>query len=167
MKPKVAEALLELANFFQAQEKGKSMIQAKSGDTVRVHYHGTLEDGSVFSSTYEEKEPFEFTIGKGSVLPGFEKAVIGMSEGDTRTIMVAPEDAYGQHKKEFVFAMDRAQAPVNLKLELGKRLQIHTNQGTRALATITAITENSVILDANDPLAGKTLQFEIELIEVL
>jgi FKBP-type peptidyl-prolyl cis-trans isomerase 2 len=94
-------------------------------------------------------------------------AVIVMDKGDTKTISVPPEDAYGQHRKEFVFAMDRAQAPVNLRLELGKRLQIHTNQGTTAIATITAITENSVILDANDPLAGKTLKFQIELIEIL
>jgi peptidylprolyl isomerase len=143
------------------------MAQAKQGDTVRVHYHGTLEDGAVFSSTYEEKEPFEFTIGKASVLPRFEKAVIGMNEGDTRTISVPPEDAYGQHKKEFVFVMDRTQAPVDLKLELGKRLQVRSNQGKPTVATITAITEDSVILDANDPLAGKTLKFQIELIEIL
>jgi peptidylprolyl isomerase len=143
------------------------MAQAKQGDTVRVHYHGTLEDGAVFSSTYEEKEPFEFTIGKESVLPSFEKAVIGMKEGDTRTISVPPDDAYGQHKKEFVFVMDRAQAPADLKLELGKRLQVRSNQGTSTVATITALTEDSVILDGNDPLAGKTLKFQIELIEIL
>jgi FKBP-type peptidyl-prolyl cis-trans isomerase 2 len=143
------------------------MAQAKQGDTVRVHYHGTLEDGTVFSSTYEEKEPFEFTIGKGGVLPKFENAVIGMKAGDTKTISVPPEAAYGQHKKEFVFVMDRAQAPASLKLELGKRLQIRTNQGTTAIATITAITADRVILDANDPLAGKTLNFAIELLEIL
>ena len=143
------------------------MAHAKQGDTVRVHYHGTLEDGTVFSSTYEEKELFEFTIGKASVLPRFEKAVIGMNEGDTRTISVPPEDAYGQHKKEFVFVMDRAQAPVDLKLELGKRLQVRSSQGKPTVATITEITEDSVILDANDPLAGKTLKFQIELIEIL
>jgi peptidylprolyl isomerase len=143
------------------------MAQVKQGDTVRVHYHGTLEDGAVFSSTYEEKEPFEFTIGKQSVLPGFEKTVIGMNVGETRTVTISPENGYGQHKKEFVFAMDKAQAPANLKLELGKRLQVRTNHGTTAIATITAITEDSVILDANDPLAGKQLQFKIELIEIL
>jgi peptidylprolyl isomerase len=142
------------------------MAQAKPGDTVRVHYHGTLEDGIVFSSTYEEKEPFEFTIGKESVLPSFEKAVIGMNEGDTKTISVAPENAYGQHKKEFVFVMDRTKAPPDLTLEIGKRLQVRSNRGTPALATITAITADSVILDANDPLAGKTLKFKIELIEI-
>lgn len=143
------------------------MAQVKQGDTVRVHYHGTLEDGTVFSSTYDEKEPFEFTIGEQSVLPSFEKTVIGMNVGDTRTVTISPEDGYGQHKKEFVFAMDKAQAPANLKLELGKRLQVRTNQGTTAIATITVITEDSVILDANDPLAGKQLEFRIELIKIL
>ncbi|HAA02946.1 MAG TPA: peptidylprolyl isomerase [Syntrophobacteraceae bacterium] len=143
------------------------MAQAKQGDTVIVHYHGTLDDGKIFSSTYEEKEPFEFTIGKQSVLPTFEQAVIGMNEGDTKTISISPENAYGQHKKEFVFVMDRAQAPNDLSLEIGKRLQVRTNQGTTAIATITAITDENVILDANDPLAGKTLTFKIELIQVL
>jgi peptidylprolyl isomerase len=143
------------------------MAQAKQGDTVRVHYHGTLVDGTVFSSTYDEKEPFEFTIGKQSVLPKFEQAVIDMKKGETKTIYVSPQEAYGQHKKEFVFVMDRAQAPAGLNLEIGKKLQVRTNQGTTAIATITAITDDRVILDANDPLAGKTLTFKIELIEVL
>ncbi len=143
------------------------MAQAKQGDTVRVHYHGTLDDGTVFSSTYEEKEPFEFTIGEDSVLPKFGKAVIGMNEGDTKVISIPPEDGYGQHKKEFVFVMDRANAPVDIKLEIGKRLQVSSNQGKKSIATITAITEDSVVLDANDPLAGKSLTFKIELIKVL
>jgi len=142
------------------------MVQAKQGDMVRVHYRGTLEDGAVFSSTYEEKEPFEFTIGEGSVLPGFEQAVIGMNVGDTRSISIPPEEAYGQHRKEFVFMMNRSQAPAGLNLELGKRLQVRANRGKTTIATITAITEDSVLLDANDPLAGKTLKFEIELIEI-
>jgi peptidylprolyl isomerase len=143
------------------------MAQAKQGDRVRVHYHGTLEDGTVFSSTYEEKEPFEFTIGKGSVLPRFEQAVIGMKVGDTRSISISPEEAYGQHRKEFVFVMDRTHAPVRLNLEVGKKLEVRTTQGKMAIATITAITEDGVILDANDPLSGKTLNFEIELVEIL
>ncbi len=149
-----------------AKERVKSMVQAKQGDTVWVHYHGTLEGGTVFSSTYEEKEPFEFTIGKGNVLPGFEQAVIGMSVGDTRSISIHPEEAYGQHRKEFVFVMNRAQAPAGLNLELGNKLQVRTNGGKMAVATITAITEDSVVLDANDPLAGKTLNFEIELVKI-
>ncbi len=143
------------------------MAQAKQGDTVRVHYHGTLEDGTVFSSTYEEQEPFEFTIGQQSVLPRFEMAVIGMNEGETRRISLSPEEAYGQHRKEFVFAMDRTQAPPNLELELGKRLQVRTNRGDNVIATITQVTPDSIVLDANDPLAGKTLQFTIELVKIM
>jgi len=143
------------------------MAQAKQGDTVKVHYHGTLEDGTVFSSTYDEKELFEFTLGKQSVLPKFEEALIGMNEGEKKSISIPPEEAYGLHKKEFVLEMDRAQAPPDLQLEVGKRLQIRSNEGKTAVATITAITENSVFLDANDPLAGKTLKFDIELIEIL
>jgi len=143
------------------------MTKAKPGDKVRVHYTGTLEDGTVFSSTYDENEPFEFTIGEKSVLSSFADAVIGMNEGDTKTISVPPEDGYGQHRKEFVYNMERAQAPANLDLEIGKRLQIRLHTGKTAIVTIRAITEDSVILDANDPLAGKTLKFEIELVKVL
>jgi len=142
------------------------MARAKQGDMVRVHYHGTLEDGTVFSSTYEEREPFEFTIGEGNVLPGFEQAVIGMEVGDTRIISIPPEEGYGQHRKEFVFVMNRAQTPGGLNLELGKKLQVRTSQGKMAIATVTAISGDSVVLDANDPLAGKTLYFEIELVKI-
>lgn len=143
------------------------MTKAKPGDKVRVHYTGTLEDGTVFSSTYEENEPFEFTIGEKGVLSSFADAVIGMKEGDTKTISVPPEDGYGQHRKEFVYNMERAQAPANLELEIGKKLQIRLHTGKTAIVTIRAITEDSVILDGNDPLAGKTLKFEIELVKVL
>jgi len=132
-----------------------------------VHYSGSLEDGTIFSSTYEEDEPFEFTIGEANVLPSFQNAVIGMNEGETKTISVPPEDGYGEHKTEFVLKMERAQAPPDLELEVGKRLQIRLNDGTTRVVTILAIDEDSVILDANDPLAGKTLQFEIELIQII
>lgn len=143
------------------------MTCAKHGDTVRVHYHGSLVDGTVFSSTYEEGEPFEFTIGEQKVLPKFEQAVIGMSQGDTKTICISPEDAYGEHKREFVFAMDRSQAPAGLTLAIGKKLKVRTHQGVTVVATITDLTDDSVVLDGNDPLAGKTLTFKIELLEVL
>ena len=143
------------------------MQQAKSGDKVKVHYSGTLEDGTVFSSTYQEREPFEFTIGEGKVLPSFETAVVGMREGQQKTITLPPEEGYGEHKKEFVFCMDKSQAPAHLDLQVGKRLQVRLSGGIKAIATIQAVTEDSVILDANDPLAGKTLQFEIELLEIM
>jgi len=150
---------------FETDKEGK-VDQAKSGDRVIVHYSGCLEDGTIFSSTYEEDEPFEFTIGEKNVLPSFQDAVIGMKEGEKKTISVPPEDGYGEHKKEFVLKMERAQAPPDLELEAGKRLQIRLGDGTTRVVTILAITEDSVILDANDPLAGKTLQFEIELVEI-
>jgi len=143
------------------------VAQAKSGDKVIVHYSGSLEDGTIFSSTYEEDEPFEFTIGGKDVLQSFQDAVIGMSEGETKTISVPPEDGYGEHKAEFVLKMEKAQAPPELELEAGKRLQIRLTDGTTRIVTVLAITEDSVILDANDPLAGRTLQFEIELIEIV
>ncbi len=148
-------------------EKGEKMSEAKKGNKVRVHYHGTLDDGSVFSSTYDEKEPFEFTIGEGSVLPKFEDAIIGMKIGDKKIISLPPEHAYGMHKQEFVFVMNKAQAPASLTLEIGKRIHIRTSTGATAIATIAGITEDSVILDANDPLAGKALTFEIELVEII
>lgn len=143
------------------------MAQAKPGDKVRVHYRGTLDDGTVFSSTYDEQEPFEFTLGEPNVLPRFEKAVIGMEEGGKTTIVVPPQEGYGEHKKEFVFDMDRTQAPEGLELVPGKRLQLRTNQGKTLAATITDVRDDSVILDANDPLAGKTLHFDIELVKIL
>ncbi len=143
------------------------MAQAKPGDKVRVHYIGTLEDGSVFSSTYEEDEPFEFTIGEENLLKSFDNAVTGMNVGDTKTISVPPEDGYGEYKKEFVFRTERAQFPADLELDLGKRLQIRLADGKTVIATVQAITDDSVLLDANDPLAGKTLTFKIELLEIL
>lgn len=143
------------------------MAQAKSGDRVIVHYSGSLEDGTIFSSTYEEDEPFEFTLGEENVLASFQNAVIGMNEGETKTISVPPEDGYGEHKTEFVLKMEKDQAPPELELEVGKKLQVRLNDGTTRVVTVLAITEDSVILDANDPLAGKTLKFEIELVQII
>jgi FKBP-type peptidyl-prolyl cis-trans isomerase 2 len=150
-----------------SSDKEETMARAKPGDKVKVHYVGRLEGGTTFSSTYQEDEPFEFTIGQENVLKSFADAVVGMSEGETKTISVPPEAGYGQHKKEFVFRTERAQFPADLELKLGKRLQISSGEGKTVIATIEAITDDSVILDANDPLAGKTLEFEIELIRIL
>jgi peptidylprolyl isomerase len=143
------------------------MAQARRGDTVMVHYSGTLEDGTVFSSTYEEKNPFEFTIGEGSALPSFENEVVGMTEGDKKSISIPPEDAYGHHRKELVFTVKRTEMPPDIALEQGKRLRVRSRDGTMLLVSIVNITEDSVILDANDPLAGQTLEFEIELVKIL
>jgi FKBP-type peptidyl-prolyl cis-trans isomerase 2 len=147
--------------------KGETMAQAKRGDQVRVHYNGTLENGTVFSSTYKEQEPFEFTIGKGNVLPNFAEALIGMSEGETKTISIPPENAYGHHRNELVFEVKRSELPEVIELALGKRLSLRLRDGTMTIAAIKKITEDTVLLDANDPLAGETLKFEIELLNIL
>ena len=142
------------------------MIKAKTGDKVKVHFTGYLEDGTVFGSTIDET-PFEFIIGQKNMLPGFENAVIGMQIGDTKTITLPPEEAYGHHKKELVTVMQRSGFPKEIQLEIGKRLRVRTQDGIYTMVTITDITEDSIVLDENDPLAGKTLTFKIELVEIL
>jgi peptidylprolyl isomerase len=142
------------------------MAKAKIGDKVKVHFTGFLENGSIFGSTVDE-EPFEFTIGEKNMLPGFESAVIGMQEGDTKTITLAPEEAYGFHKKELVHVMDRTGFPEEINLEIGKMLRIRTQDERYAVVAIKDFTEDSIVLDENDPLAGETLTFNIELIDIL
>ena len=142
------------------------MTQAKTGDTAKVHFEGSLEDGSIFGSTMDE-EPFEFTIGQKHMLPGFENAVIGMQKGDTKTITLPPEEAYGLHKKELVHVMNRSGFPKEINLEIGKTLRVRTQDGKYIVVTIKDITEDSIVLDENEPLAGETLTFNIELIDIL
>ncbi len=142
------------------------MSKAKTGDKVKVHFEGFLEDGTVFGSTMDE-EPFEFTIGEKNMLPGFENAVIGMQKGDTKTITLPPEEAYGPHKKELVSVMEKSGFPQEINLEIGKRLRVRTQDGNHKMVTVKDFTEDSIVLDENDPLAGKTLTFKIELVEIL
>lgn len=141
------------------------MTTAKIGDTVKVHFTGSLEDGSVFGSTLDE-EPFEFTIGEKNMLPGFETAVIGMEKGDTKTIILPPEEAYGPHKNELVHVMDRSSFPHEIDLEIGKRLRVRTQEGKYTIVTVKDFTDNNIVIDENDPLAGKTLTFKIELVDI-
>jgi FKBP-type peptidyl-prolyl cis-trans isomerase 2 len=124
-----------------------------------------LEDGTVFGSTMDEA-PFEFTIGEKHMLPGFEHAVIGMKKGDTKTITLSPEEAYGQPKKELITVMEKSGFPKEINLEVGKRLRVRTQEGKYAIVTIKDIREDSIVLDANDPLAGKILTFNIKLVEI-
>jgi peptidylprolyl isomerase len=141
------------------------MTKAKTGDKVKVHFTGYLEDGTVFGSTMDE-EPFEFTIGEKNMLPGFENAVVGMQKGDIKTITLSPEDAYGPHKKELVSVMEKSGFPKEIPLEAGKRLRVRTQDGKYVIVTIKDITDDSIVIDENDPLAGKTLTFKIELVEI-
>ena len=149
------------------------MAQAKEGDKVKVHYTGKLEGGEVFdSSECAEQEcgcdsgPLEFTIGEGEVIPGFEKAVVGMSEGEAKTFTIPVEDAYGKRNEEMVVAVERSQVPVDLTPEVGMRLEVTQEDGQEFPVVITNVTDTHVTLDANHPLAGRDLTFEIKLVEI-
>lgn len=142
------------------------MNQAKIGDRVKVHYVGSLEDGKIFGSS-SPAEPFEFIIGQQSILPAFEQAVIGMTVGETKKIEVPPEQGYGPFRKELVFSIPKSEMPDEIALEEGKVLRIRLSDGNYAFATIMQITEDKIILDGNDPLAGRTLFFDITLVEII
>jgi len=142
------------------------MTEASAGDKVRVHFTGYLEDGTVFGSTMNE-DPFEFIIGEKHMLPGFEGSVIGMQKGEKKTISLSPEEAYGHAKKELVHEMERSGFPKEIHLEIGKRLSVRTQDGKQTVVTIKDFTEDKIVIDENDPLAGKTLTFKIELVDIL
>lgn len=141
------------------------MGQAKAGDTVKVHYTGKLDNGTVFDSS-ADREPLEFTVGEGQVIPGFENAVIGMNPGDTKTTHIPADEAYGPHRAEMVIEVERAMFPTDMDPQKEQQVQIRQANGQSFIATITEVTEENVTLDANHPLAGKDLTFDIELVEI-
>jgi FKBP-type peptidyl-prolyl cis-trans isomerase 2 len=142
------------------------MEKAKMGSTVKVHYTGKMDDGVVFD-TSRERDPLEFTIGGGKLIKGFEEAVIGMATGETKTITIPSDEAYGAHRNEFVVTIDRAQFPPHIDLREGLTLHLKSPDGNILDAVIIAVEEDKVTLDANHPLAGKDLTFEIELVEIV
>lgn len=149
------------------------MAQAKEGDKVKIHYTGRLEGGEVFDSSecseYDcgcDAGPLEFTIGEGEVIPGFEKGVIGMSEGEAKTITIPVDDAYGKRNEEMVVAVERSHVPADLTPEVGMRLEVTQEDGREFPVVITEVTETHVTLDANHPLAGRELTFDIKLVEI-
>lgn len=141
------------------------MAQAKSGDTVTVHYTGTLDDGTVFDSS-EGGEPLEFAIGAGNVIPGFEQAVIGMSPGDSKTATIPSDEAYGPYFEDRVLVVERQQIPADLPVDVGSQLQIQQEGGMTIPVIITDVTDSEVTLDANHPLAGEDLTFNIRLVAI-
>lgn len=141
------------------------MTEVKSGDTVRIHYTGTLADGTTFDSS-EGRAPLEFTVGSGQIIPGLDKAIPGMSVGDTKTVEVPAEEAYGPINENARAEVPRSQIPEEVPLQIGGQLQMQTPQGQVLPVTVVAITEEAVMLDANHPLAGKDLTFAIELVEI-
>ncbi len=141
------------------------MQAAARGDRVQVHYVGRLEDGSTFDTSREDG-PIGLVLGDGAFLPAFERAIIGMVEGDERTVTVPSDEAYGPHRAELVRTVDRSNAPKDLPLEPGLQLGTTGPDGQDVVITIMEVTPESVTIDANHPLAGKALTFEIELIAV-
>lgn len=141
------------------------MQQAKRGDKVHVHYRGTLDDGSEFDSS-EGGEPISFTIGEGEVIAGFENAIEGMAPGEKKTERMEPNDAYGDHRNELVFTVGREQMPEGDEVEVGDMLQVGFPDGGTSAVTVTAVDDDGVKLDANHPLAGKALTFELELVGI-
>lgn len=142
------------------------MTQAKQGDAVRVHYTGRLDDGEVFSTSVGQV-PLEFTIGDGRILPGFEQAVVGMSPGESRTVAIPADQAYGPYDEEMVLEVDRSQIPAHIEPEVGDELRIRRQDGETFAVSVIAVSESSVTLDANHPLAGKDLTFDIQLVEIV
>jgi peptidylprolyl isomerase len=141
------------------------MTQAKSGDTVRIHYTGTLADGSVFDSS-EGRDPLEFQLGSGQVIPGFDTGVTGMAVGEKKTIHIPCADAYGEVNPQAMQAVPRADIPDHIPLDLGTQLQMQAPNGQVVMVTVAEVTEETVTLDANHPLAGKDLTFALELVEI-
>lgn len=140
------------------------MAQAKSGDTVQVHYTGRLEDGSVFDSS-RGHDPLQFTLGSGDVIPGFEQAVLGMAPGDTRTVTIPSDQAYGPRRDELVIEIGRENFPPEVTPEVGQRLQM-VQDDQAMVVMVTGVEEDTVTLDANHPLAGADLTFDLELVGI-
>lgn len=141
------------------------MVQAKVGDTVKVHYTGKLNDGTVFDSSLE-REPLQFSIGAGQVIPGFEQAIIGMSPGESKTQEIQSSEAYGPHRPEMVASVDCQQIPDDLPIALGQQLQLQHSSGQVIPVVVTAVEDSTVTLDGNHPLAGEDLVFNIQLVEL-
>ncbi len=146
-------------------EMGQAMTAAKSGDTVRIHYTGTLSDGSVFDSS-EGRDPLEFTLGSGQVIPGFDNAVDGMSVGDKKVAEIPADQAYGPRQDDAMQDVPREQIPAEIPLEVGLQLQMQAPTGQVVPVTVVEITDETVKLDANHMLAGKDLTFAIELVSI-
>ena len=144
-------------------EGSEAMKSASQGDTVMVHYTGKLDNGTVFDSS-SEQGPINVTIGGGEVLPGFESALVGMAEGDTKSVTLDPEDAYGAHDPKLLHNVSRTRIPSEINLEIGLELQASDQSGDRVRLLVVDLSEDSVTLDANHPLSGKALTFEIELV---
>lgn len=141
------------------------MSKAKNGDVVKVHYTGKLEDGSVFDSSLE-RDPLQFTLGAGQMIKGFEAAVLGMEIGEEKVARLSPADAYGEVNENMIFPIKKANIPNEIQIAMGMQLNAQTNQGQPIQVTVVDIQDDQIMVDANHPLAGKELIFELKLVEV-
>ncbi|HBQ61662.1 MAG TPA: peptidylprolyl isomerase [Balneolaceae bacterium] len=142
------------------------MSKVKSGDTVKVHYTGKLEDGSVFDSS-ADRDPLEVTLGEGKLIPGFENAVVGLEVGDKTTASIESADAYGDRRDDLEVTIEREQLPEDIEPQVGMQLQLNQPNGQPVPVQVTKVEDENIIIDANHPLAGKDLTFDIELIEIV
>jgi len=142
------------------------MAQAKKGDKVQVNYKGYLKDGTIFDSS-EGKSPLDVTLGAGAVIPGFDAALVGMEVGDKKTVNIPMDQAYGNHNAEMVMQMPKNQIPPDLKPEIGDKLQVGGPTGELMAVEVLDITDEFIVLDANPPLAGKDLTFDLELVAIV
>ena len=138
---------------------------AKAGDTVKVHYTGKFSDGTVFDSSVG-KSPLQFKIGSGQVIKGFDNAVTGMKVGDTKTVTIPAAEAYGVHRSELVLTIKRDQVPAGVPVRAGSRFSMQSPNGVAMVVTITSVSETTVTVDGNHPMAGKDLTFELNLVEI-
>lgn len=141
------------------------MAHAKQGDLVKVRYTGTLDDGSTFDSS-DGREPLQFVIGEGMLIPAFEEAIVGMLPGDSRSVHIPADEAYGPYMDELILEVDKNQIPPYLNPEEGMQLQITQDDGSSTVVKVVKLTDEKVFLDANHPLAGRDLNFSIELVDI-
>ncbi|HVZ56170.1 MAG TPA: peptidylprolyl isomerase [Chitinophagaceae bacterium] len=141
------------------------MQQVKSGDTVKVHYHGRLTSGETFDSS-QGREPLEFEVGSGSVIKGFDEGVMGMAVGEKKTINIPVEDAYGPVNPDMMIEYPRDRFPTDMEIEVGMPLMMSNGSGQNFQVIVTEIKDDVITLDANHPLAGQDLIFDIEVVEI-
>jgi len=141
------------------------MAPVKQGDTVQVNYTGKLTDGTIFDSSVD-RHPLQVTLGKGALIAGFEKAVIGMNTGEKKTVIIPFAEAYGSRQDAAVVSVERKNFPGNFEPQIGQRLELTQEDDSNVLVTVTDLTDTTITLDANHPLAGKDLTFEIELLSI-
>jgi FKBP-type peptidyl-prolyl cis-trans isomerase 2 len=148
------------------QQKGLIMTQAQSGNTVKLHFTGKLDDGTIFA-TSSDSEPIELTLGRGQILPGIERAVEGMASGESKTIKILSEQAYGPRRDDLTQEIPKEHLPVDLTPEVGQKLRIDRPDGDPMIVSIAAVSDTAITIDANHPLAGKDLTFDLEMVEIL